>query len=76
MSLVKELLKATLGQTVEGTHEAQKNLERDLSFTDKLKLRLAKKGNWITFISLGFAIAEQNPLEIVENAQVIFQWFF
>lgn len=76
MSLGAELLKITLGSKVNEVHEQQKEIESNLTFGEKVKLRLAKKGNWITLISLGFAIAEQNPVDIVENIQIVAQWFF
>lgn len=76
MSLAKELLKATLGEAVTEVHEQQKEQENYLTVTDKLKLRLAKKSNWALFISLGFAIADKNPVEIIENVKLFASWFF
>lgn len=76
MSLAKDLLKATLGEAVTDVHEQQKETESYLTITDKLKLRLAKKSNWALFISLGFAIAEKNPIEIISNVKIFASWFF
>ena len=70
------LTKTLLGDQVAQVHEVQKYDEKDLSFTDKEKLRLAKKGNWITILSLIFAIKTGDPTEIFTSAEAIFQWFF
>lgn len=76
MSLAKDTLKVLLGSTVSAVHEEQKAVEKDLDFTSKVKLRLAKKTNWIAMISLGFAIFEKNPVDIISNAQILISWVF
>lgn len=76
MSLAKDTLKAILGEDVQRVHQGQKDQEQELNFYNKLKLRLAKKTNWIAIVSLGFAIAEKNPVEIVTSGKILLSWFF
>lgn len=73
---MKSLTNALLGNMVAVTHTMQKDLEKDLTAFEKLKLRLAKKNNWVTLLTLGFAFAEKDPNQILASVGIVFQWFF